>query len=95
MDEAEDITQKKTLRLKNAPGDDEGAEPVSPVSSIGTITTGGGSPRSKQKGHGFSTGAAIVTLVATVLFAALVILQVMELQTYRYAFPRPQLQTVP
>lgn len=94
----QEITQKKTLRLKKTPSGDKSksdapeqasSAPVTPVPAV--VGRSRPAPAAGQS----STGSAIVALIAALIFATLVLMQVMELQTYKYAFPRTQLQAVP
>lgn len=97
MADKPDITQKKTLRLKKSGGSTDDTAPAQDTSTPQPVPAvmGGGAqaaPATKVPGNKL---AAILALLATLVFAALVLIQYRELQTYKYAFPQPQVQPLP
>ena len=85
------VTQKKTLRLKKP--ESPAAEPaagssVAPSAAPAPVVVAAPS----DSGAGAS---AIIALFATLFFAALLVMQWIEMSYYRDAIPRPLLQTVP
>lgn len=95
-EETDSVTGKKPLRLKDdssqqkATAEDESTSaPIGPVPAV--MKRGGRFGAGEDSG----TSAAIIALIATLAFAALVAMQVIEWKGYESSFLRIQLETPP